>query len=118
MKNFENDECYVDIKKYKNSREYEKTKLQEYKMNQLLNKIFEIQDKINKVTFPKYEGMDQGMFLPQDQESPDVFWRDNSYWNDEKTVYSFCFSTNGEYQGDLPPDCALEILTILESYKN
>jgi hypothetical protein len=35
----------------------------------LLHKIFEIQDKINKITFPKYEGMDQGMFLPQDQES-------------------------------------------------
>ncbi len=112
----EYDECYIDIHKYKNSREYEKVKLREYKMNLLFEKIFEIQDKINKVTFPKYEGVDQGMFVPQ--ESEDVFWRDNSYWNDEDNVYSFAFSTDGEYKGDLPPDCALEILTILESYKN
>jgi len=84
----------------------------------LLNKIFEIQDKINKVTLPKYEGMDQGMFLPQHQESSDVFWRDNSYWNDEETVYSFCFSSNGDYEGDLPPDCALDILLILNEYKS
>jgi hypothetical protein len=84
----------------------------------LLDRIFEIQKKIDKVTLSKYEGVDQGMFLPKDQESQDVYWRDNSYWNDEETVYSFAFSTDGEYQGDLPPDCALDIMMILESYKN
>jgi len=84
----------------------------------LFDRIFEIQKKIDAVVLPRYEGMDQGMLLPQDQESQDVYWRDNSYWNDEETVYSFCFSTNGTYEGDLPPDCALEILTILESYKH
>jgi hypothetical protein len=81
----------------------------------LLDKIFEIQKKIDDVTRSKYEGMDQGMFVPQ--KDPKVYWRDNSYWNDEETVYSFCFSTNGDYEGDLPPDCALEIMIILESYK-
>lgn len=84
----------------------------------LIDRIFEIQDKINKVTFPKYEGMDQGMFLPQDQKSQDVYWRDNSYWNEnEENGYSFSFSTDGECVGDLPPDCALDIMMILESYK-
>ena len=82
----------------------------------LLDRIFEIQKKIDKITFSRYEGMDQGMFVPQ--EDPDEYWRDNSYWNDKENVYSFAFSTKGNYQGDLPPDCALEILTILESYKN
>lgn len=83
----------------------------------LLDKIFEIQKKIDAVTLSKYEGFDQGMFLPKDQESQNVYWRDNSYWNDEETVYSFCFSTDGDYEGDLPPDCALDIMMILESYK-
>ena len=110
------DECFVDIKKYKNSREYEKVKIAEYKMNNLIDRIFEIQKKIDAVTLSKYEGVDQGMFVPQ--QDPEIYWRDNSYWNDENNVYSFTFSTNGDYQGDLPPDCALEILTILESYKN
>jgi hypothetical protein len=82
----------------------------------LIDRIFEIQKKIDKVTLSKYEGVDQGMFLPQDQKSQDEYWRDNSYWNDEETVYSFAFSTKGKYEGDLPPDCALEILTILEYY--
>ena len=82
----------------------------------LFNRIFEIQKKIDAVTTSKYEGMDQGMFVPQ--EDPNVYWRDNSYWNDEENVYSFTFSTKGEYKGDLPPDCALDILTILESYRD
>jgi len=81
----------------------------------LLDRIFEIQNKINKITFPKYDGLDQGMFVPQ--KDPDEYWRDNTYSNDENT-YSFAFSTKGNYQGDLPPDCALEILTILDSYKD
>jgi hypothetical protein len=80
----------------------------------LIDRIFEIQKKIDKITLPKYSGVDQGMFVPQDQ---DVYWRDNSYWNDENNVYSFAFSTNGEYKGDLPPDCALDIMMILDSYK-
>ena len=83
----------------------------------LLNRIFEIQDKINKITFPKYEGMDQGMLLPQHQESQDVYWRDNCYWNEEGKEYSFRFSTNGKYEGDLPPDCVLDILLVLEQYR-
>lgn len=84
----------------------------------LIDRIFEIQKKIDKVTLPKYEGVDQGMFLPQDQKSQDVYWRDNSYWNDdEEDGYSFSFSTDGEYVGELPPDCALDIMMILESYK-
>ena len=82
----------------------------------LLNRIFEIQKKIDNITLPKYEGVDQGMFVPQ--EDPKEYWRDNSYWNDEETSYSFTFSTKGNYQGDLPPDCALQILTILESYRD
>ena len=81
----------------------------------LLDRIFEIQKKIDAVTLSKYEGVDQGMFVPQQDSS--VYWRDNSYWNDEDTVYSFAFSTEREYKGEMPPDCALEILTILESYK-
>jgi hypothetical protein len=48
----------------------------------LFNRIFEIQKKIDAVTTSKYEGMDQGMFVPQ--EDPNVYWRDNSYWNDEE----------------------------------
>jgi hypothetical protein len=83
----------------------------------LFERIFEIQKKIDAITLSKYEGMDQGMLLPQHQDSQDVYWRDNSYWNDEETVYSFSFSTNGEFVGDLPPDCALDIMMILESYK-
>lgn len=82
----------------------------------LLNRIFEMQKKINEITYPKYEGTDQGMFVPQ--QDPEEYWRDNSCWNDEENVYSFTFSTKGNYKGDLPPDCALDILTILESYKN
>ena len=83
----------------------------------LFERIFEIQKKIDVITLSKYEGMDQGMFLPKDQETQDVYWRDNSYWNDEETVYSFSFSTNGDFVGDLPPDCSLDIMMILESYK-
>jgi len=83
----------------------------------LFERIFEIQKKIDAITLSKYEGMDQGMLLPQHQDSQDVYWRDNSYWNDEETVYSFSFSTNGEFVGDLPPNCALDIMMILESYK-
>ena len=86
------------------------------KMN-LFERIFEIQKKIDVITSSKYEGMDQGMLLPQDQESQDIYWRDNSYWNDEETVYSFSFSTNGNFVGDLPPDSALDIMMILETYK-
>jgi hypothetical protein len=82
----------------------------------LLNRIFEIQKKIDKVTLSKYEGVDQGMFVPQ--KDPEEYWRDNSYWNDEETAYSFTFSTKGKYEGNLPPDCALEILTILEYYND
>ena len=74
-----------------------------------------MQRKIDAVTLPKYGGVDQGMFVPQ--EDPEEYWRDNSYWNDEDNVYSFAFSSNGNLKGDLPPDCTLEILTILESYK-
>jgi hypothetical protein len=81
----------------------------------LIERIFEIQKKIDAITLSKYEGVDQGMFVPQ--EDPNTYWRDNSYWNDEETVYSFTFSTDGEYQGDLPPDCSLDIMMILESYK-
>lgn len=81
----------------------------------LFDRIFEMQRKIDAVTLPKYGGVDQGMFVPQ--EDPEEYWRDNSYWNDEDNVYSFAFSSNGNLQGDLPPDCAPEILTILESYK-
>lgn len=84
--------------------------------NQLLSKIFEIQRRIDDVTRSKYEGVDQGMFVPQ--KDPEVYWRDNSYWNDDENVYTFSFSTNGDVNGDLPPDCALEIMTILESYKS
>jgi hypothetical protein len=80
----------------------------------LFDRIFEMQRKIDAVTLPKYDGVDQGMFVPQ--EDPEEYWRDNSYWNDEDNVYSFAFSSNGNLQGDLPPDCAL-VLTILESYK-
>lgn len=83
----------------------------------LFERIFEIQKKIDAITSSKYEGMDQGMFLPQYQESQDVYWRDNSYWNDEENVYSFSFSTDGDYVGDIPPDCFLDIMMILESYK-
>jgi hypothetical protein len=81
----------------------------------LFDRIFEIQKKIDAITRSKYEGVDQGMFVPQ--EDPKTYWRDNSYWNDEETIYSFSFSTDGEYEGDLPPDCALDIMMILESYK-
>ena len=80
----------------------------------LLDRIFEIQRKIDAVVMPKYEGFDQGMFLQQDSK---VYWRDNSYWNDEVIEYSFSFSTNGECKGELPPDCAIDILAILEGYK-
>lgn len=82
----------------------------------LLNRIFEIQKKIDEITLSKYEGFDQGMFVPQ--KDSEEYWRDNSYWNDEETVYSFSFSTKGNFTGDLPPDCSIEILSILESYKN
>jgi hypothetical protein len=81
----------------------------------LLNRIFEIQNKINEITFSKYDGLDQGMFVPQ--KDPEEYWRDNTYSNENNT-YSFSFSTKGNLVGDLPPDCALDILTILESYKN
>lgn len=82
----------------------------------LVNRIFEIQKKIDDVVRPhNYPGMDQGMFVPQ--EDPEEYWRDNSYWDDEGNEYSFTFSSKGNYKGDLPPECALDILTILESYK-
>lgn len=81
----------------------------------LVDRIFEIQNKINKITFSKYEGMDQGMFVPQ--KDPNEYWRDNTYSNDDNT-YSFSFSTKGNLIGELPPDCSIEILAILESYKN
>lgn len=81
----------------------------------LFDKIFEIQKKIDAVTLSKYEGVDQGMFVPQEDQN--TYWRDNSYWNDEENVYSFRFSTNGDHEGYLPPDCALDIMMILESYK-
>lgn len=83
---------------------------------ELLDRIFEIQKKIDKVTLPKYEGVDQGMLLHQ--EDPNEYWRDNSYWNDDDNVYSFSFSSNGDYKGTLPPDCEHKILKILKSYKN
>jgi hypothetical protein len=82
----------------------------------LLDRIFEIQRKIDGVVRSKYEGVDQGMFVPQ-QDSKE-YWRDNSYWNDEETTYSFTFSTKGNYTGDLPPDCSLDIMMILESYRD
>ena len=82
----------------------------------LIDRIFEMQKKIDAVTLKKYEGVDQGMFVPQ--QDPDEYWRDNSYWNDEETTYSFTFSTKGNYTGDFPPDCALDIMMILESYKD
>jgi len=82
----------------------------------LIDRIFEMQKKIDAVTLKKYEGVDQGMFVPQ--QDPDEYWRDNSYWNDEETTYSFTFSTKGNYKGDFPPDCVLDIMMILESYKD
>jgi hypothetical protein len=83
----------------------------------LIDRIFEIQRKIDKFVFPRYGGMDQGMFTAKDQQSQTVFWRDNACWNDEDNIYQFAFSSDGEYQGELPPDCADEILAILEEYK-
>jgi hypothetical protein len=81
----------------------------------LIERIFEIQRKIDEVTLSKYEGVDQGMFVPQ--ESNEVYWRDNSYWNDDDKIYSFSFSTDGDCEGDIPPDCVIDVLSILDSYK-
>lgn len=81
----------------------------------LLDRIFEMQRKIDKIVYPKYGGLDQGMFAPQD--SSKEYWRNNACWNDVDEVHSFAFSTDGNLIGDLPPDCADEILAILEEYK-
>lgn len=83
---------------------------------ELLTRIFEIQNQIDKIARPKYKSVDQGMLLHQ--ESPNVYWRDTSYWNDDENVYSFSFSSSGDYKGTLPPDCEHKILKILKSYKS
>ncbi len=81
---------------------------------ELVQRLFEMQKKIDKIINPLYEDIDQGMFVPQDEEP---YWRDTTCFNDPEKVYSFSFSSDGDYEGDLLPDCALEILTIFESYK-
>lgn len=73
-----------------------------------MERLFEIQRKIDAVLSPRYGGLDQSYAIP---------WRNNACWNDEDNVYSFAFSAFGEYEGELPPDCAQQIIEILQFYK-
>lgn len=86
-------------------------------MNQLHNRIFEI-DRAIKAVLPSEDSMewfDSGMFLAKDSEI-NTLWRDMSFGIDGKE-YGFTFSTNGDYKGDLSGEYLLPVLTVLSQYK-
>jgi hypothetical protein len=86
-------------------------------MDSLQNRIFEI-DRAIKAVLPSDELMewfDSGMYIARDSEI-NTLWRDMSFGIDGKE-FSFTFSTNGDYKGDLSGEYLLPVLTVLSQYK-
>lgn len=82
----------------------------------LVDRVFEIQVQIDQCDRDNRYSRSSGIMVPDGPEK--VVWRDNDWFQEDgKKQYSFSFSTDGQYRGDLPPDCSSEIIRILRGYK-
>ena len=79
-----------------------------------MNTVFEIEKEIRSVMADGHLIVDAGMFVGQDGET----WRDCciEVAADERE-YCFTYSSLGNYDGDMPPKMALNIITILSKYE-
>jgi hypothetical protein len=82
----------------------------------LTTTLFEMQDKILAVMPDEYTLVDAGMFIWDGKST--VHWRDACIEvPEDKCEYAFCYSTDGELKGDVPPKMSIAIYSILEGYK-
>lgn len=90
--------------------------------NEAVNILFAIDKKLSKLRpdEEKLAWIDSGMYVPNDNATPSVLWRNWGYgYNDEHggTEWEFSFSSDGDVEGDIDPAIREGVLEVLAGYQ-